>query len=111
LETGGWSRGTSSGAYLGTVTRTTTAGAKLRKTGAHLNRIAVIVSQCSTCGRIAIYFNGTLWRTISTYASSTHYKVVLIQPTVPVRVRTIELKALDPGKKVVIDGLSIARPL
>jgi hypothetical protein len=109
LATTGWTRGTSSGAYLGTVTRTTTAGAKLRKTGAQLNRIALIVTQCSTCGRIAIYFNGTLWRTISTYASSTHYKVVLIQPLTYLKTRTIELKAVDSGKKVVIDGLSVAR--
>jgi hypothetical protein len=109
LATTGWTRGTSSGAYLGTVTRTTTAGAKLRKTGAQLNRIALIVTQCSTCGRIAIYFNGTLWRTISTFASSTHYKVVLIQPLTYLKTRTIELKAVDAGKKVVIDGLSVAR--
>jgi len=109
LATTGWSRGTSSGAYLGTVTRTTTAGAKLRKTGAQLNRIALIVTQCSTCGRIAIYFNGTLWRTISTYAASTHYKVVLIQPLTYLKTRTIELKAVDAGKKVIVDGLSVAR--
>jgi hypothetical protein len=109
LATTGWSRDTSYAAYLGTVTRTTTAGAKLRKTGAQLNRIALIVTQCSTCGRIAIYFNGTLWRTISTYASSTHYKVVLVQPPTYLKTRTIELKAVDSGKKVVIDGLSVAR--
>ena len=109
LATTGWSRGTSSPAYLGTVTRTSTAGAKLRKTGAQLNRIALIVSTCSTCGRIGIYFNGTLWHTVNTFASTTHYKVVLIQPLTYQKTRTIELKALDSGKKVVIDGLSIAR--
>ncbi len=67
------------------------------------------MTQCSTCGRIAIYFNGTLWRTISTYAASTHYKVVLIQPLTYLKTRTIELKAVDAGKKVIVDGLSVAR--
>ena len=107
--TSGWTRSTSSSALFGTTTRTTTAGARLSLSSAHVDRIALIVTQCSTCGRVAITLNGVVFRTVSTVASTTHYRVVIIEPPFSLRTTTIGLKAVDSGKNLIIDALSIAR--
>jgi hypothetical protein len=107
--TSGWSRTTASAAYLGTITKTTIAGAKLQLTNAHTDHVALLVTTCSTCGRVTIYLNGIAWRTVSTVASSTHYQVILIQPAFSLRTTTIVLRSVDPGRQLLIDGLGIAR--
>jgi hypothetical protein len=107
--TSGWTRSTSSAAFAGTTTRTTTAGARLSLGNAHVDRIALIVTQCSTCGRVTITLNGVAFKTVSTVGSTTHYKVVIVEPPFSLRTTTIGLKAVDSGKNLIIDALSIAR--
>jgi hypothetical protein len=107
--TSGWTRSTSSAAFAGTTTRTTTAGARLSLSNAHVDRIALIVTQCSTCGRVAITLNGVVFKTVNTFGSATHYKVVIIEPPFSLRTTTIGLRALDSGKNLIIDALSVAR--
>jgi Fibronectin type III domain len=107
--TTGWSRITASSAYRGTLTTTTTNGAKLRLIGAHTDRIALVVMTCTSCGKIAIYLNGTYWRTVNTWASATHTRVILLPGTFSLRTATIVLANVSAGKRLIIDGIGIAR--
>jgi hypothetical protein len=109
--TSGWTRATSSATWLSTVTKTTTTGAKLQLSGVHTNRIALVVIQCSSCASVGIYLNGVLWRTVSTYASSTHYKAILIQPMFSSGITTITLRNASTGRTLYIDGLGVAHAL
>lgn len=109
LSGSGWSHPKDSGAYKGTLTRTTTKGSKLRLAGAKVARIALVVQTCSTCGKVGIYLGSSLWQTVDTHASTTHERVVLLPGTFSLRTTTIGLKALSSGKKVSIDGLGIAQ--
>jgi hypothetical protein len=108
---GTWSRTTttSAAAYLDTLTRTSTVGSRLQLSSAHVDRIALVVTDCSTCGNIGIYLNGVLWRTVGTHTSVSHYRVIVVLPAFSLRVTTIELRDALSGRQVVIDGLGIAR--
>jgi hypothetical protein len=108
---GTWSRTTttSTAAYLGTLTRTTTVGSRLQLAGAHVDRIVLVVTECSTCGNVGIYLNGVLWRTVGTHTSASHYRVIVVLPAFSLRITTIELRDALTGRQVVIDGLGIAR--
>lgn len=106
---GGWTRPASSGSYLGTVTRTSTLGAQLRLTVPETNRIALVVTQCPTCGNVAIYLNNVYWRTVPTYAATTRRGVILAQPAFSRRSTTITLRSMSAGKNLLVDGLGITR--
>jgi hypothetical protein len=107
--TSGWSRTTSSASYFGTITRTTISGAKLQLGSAQVDQIGLVVTRCSTCGRVSIYLNGVFWRRVSTYSATTQHRVMLIQPRFSLRTTTITLRSADAGKQLIIDGMSIAR--
>ena len=107
--TSGWTRATSSVSYQSTLTRTASLGAKLLLANAHLDRVALVVVECTSCGNVGIYLNGVLWRTVSTHATSTRYKVILIQPPFSLRTTTIVLRNASSGKQLIVDGLGIAR--
>src|SRR4029078_12117900 len=53
--TSGWTRAASSTAYAGTLTRTTTVGAKLPRSAGAFRRVAVVATTCSTCGSVEVY--------------------------------------------------------
>ena len=107
--TGGWSHIAAARAFAATETKTTTAGAQLLLSGAHVDRIALMVTTCSTCGSVAIYVSGGLWRTVSTHASTTHYRVLLLPGTFSLHIARIALKSASPGRQLLIDGIGIAR--
>lgn len=107
--TSGWSRTLSSAAYRGTLTRTATVGAKLQLSGAQVDRIALVVTECATCGSVGIYVNGALWHTVGTASTTTRYQVILLPGTFSLRSATIVLKSLSSARQLIIDGLGIAR--
>jgi hypothetical protein len=105
-----WSRKSSPAAYLGTTTVTSTKDAKLTLSGAKVRQIALVVGTCSSCGKIAVYLNGTLWRTIDTHSGSTKSKVVLVVPPFALKSATIVLKDVSASSKhLVIDGIGVSR--
>jgi hypothetical protein len=107
--TSGWQRVNSPSAYHGTLTTTATKGAKLKLSGAASDRLALVVKTCPTCGSVAISLNGTLWRTVSTSATTTHYQVIKLPGRFGLRTVTIVLKDVSAGKKIALDGLGVAR--
>jgi len=105
--TSGWTRTTASAAYRGTLTKTHTAGARLRLTHAQADRIALVVTTCSSCGRFAIYLNGSLWRTVDTHSAATHYRTIVLPGTFRLGTKTIVLKSLT--RYLLLDAIGIAR--
>jgi hypothetical protein len=105
----GWTRKTSSSYYRGTYTTTTHQGAKLTRTGAEFERVALVATECSTCGKVGIYSGSTQLGTVNLLHSTTVRKVIFTLPAVNYRTATITIKVLSSGKTVQIDGLGISR--
>jgi hypothetical protein len=104
----GWTRGTGSAYWYGTITRTSTLSRTLTRTGAQLKRVALVFTRCSTCGTVGVYVNGALVGKISTAGTAAN-KVVVILPAFSYRTGTVTLKVLTSGKPVYVDGLGISR--
>jgi hypothetical protein len=107
--TTGWSRLTSSSYYLGTYTSSKTLNARLTRTGAALDRVALVATRCSTCGTVAVYVGSTLIGNISLYSATTQRMAVLALPRFSLRSGTITIKVLTSSKTVQVDGLGISR--
>jgi hypothetical protein len=107
--TTGWSRTGSTVSYGGTLTRTNVLGARLVLKAAQVNRLALVVVECASCGNVAIYVNNGYWRTVSTYAPSTRYNVIVVPPTFSQRTATITLRNASTGRNLIVDGLGFAR--
>jgi hypothetical protein len=108
ILSGDWTRATSAGTYQGTLTTTTAQGAKLRLVGAHVDRVALVVTECPTCGKVGIYLGGAPWTTVNTYASTTRKQVILLPARFTLTTTTIALRAMSAGRRVLVDGLGIA---
>jgi hypothetical protein len=107
--TSGWTRLRSSGSYQGTITKSAHLGARLRLSGAVADRLALIVTRCSTCGKVGIYLGSTLWATVSTYSATTRKEAIILPGSFRLRTTTITLRVATSGKPVMIDGLGVAR--
>ncbi|MHB8245583.1 MAG: IPT/TIG domain-containing protein [Acidimicrobiales bacterium] len=107
--TPGWARGFGHAYYLGTYAKTTSVGAKLRLANAELDRMALVVTRCRSCGSVAIYLNGAYWRTVSTYSAITKHQVLLLLPRFSPKRATIVLKDVSKGRQLLIEGLGVTR--
>jgi hypothetical protein len=104
----GWSLKTGSAYYKSTYVTTTKVGAKLYATKVTAQRIALVVTTCSTCGSVKVYWGSTLLKTISLKTSSTHNKVLVTVVTWSApKTGTLYIKVASSGKKVIIDGVAI----
>jgi hypothetical protein len=104
----GWRRLHSSSAYGGTLTGTTRQGAKLILRAAHAHRLGLIVAKCPSCGRVAIYLNGSKWHTVDTAARTRRNRAILLPGTFRQRTPTIVLQNVSSKGRVLIDGLVLA---
>jgi hypothetical protein len=105
--TRGWTRVASRAAFGGTVSRGSLPSARLRLAHAHGDRLALLMRTCPTCGRIAVYRGGVLWRTVNTHSAKSHNRVLLFQPRFSLRTTTIWLQVVG-GKPVYLDGVAIS---
>lgn len=105
----GWVRATSSGFFARTYTATTRAGATLTRSGALIERIGLLATVCPRCGKIGIYLNGRLFRTVNLYSRTTHRQVLFTFPAFSYRKATVTLKVLTSGRTIQIDGLALSR--
>ena len=104
-----WTRISNKVYWNSTATVTTAHLARMRRTGAAVDRIAVIATTCSTCGTVGVYIGTTLVGKINLRTPATHHRSILTLPVFSYRTGTITLKVLTSGKSVQIDGLGIAR--
>ncbi len=106
----GWSRLTGSGYFNNTFSRTTLSGKSLTRTGIHAKSAKIMVTKCPSCGKIKIYWNGTLKHTYNLHSSSTKKKVYLSAVSFSsVHVGTLKIvSSLTSGQKVVVDALAVS---
>jgi hypothetical protein len=106
----GWTRGSGSGYYLATITSTAgTAGRTLSRSGAQLDRVAILITKCPTCGTVAIYVGSTRMAVVSLYAATTRYSQLVVLPRFTYRTETVFIRTTTSGKTVRLDGLGISR--
>ena len=106
--TGGWTRGTNARYYAGTYTTTSSAHAVLQLRGAQLDRLALVVTRCSTCGALTVYLNGVAFETINTQAAKPAYQTLVLPPAFSLRTATVTLRTTGT-RPVLIDGIGISR--
>ena len=105
-----WSRGTLSVFYKSTWVRSYTSGAKLTRTGVVARRISLVATTCPTCGKVRVYWGATLLRTVSLYSSTTiNKRVIGVTTFTSARSGTLTIRVYGSGRKVIIDGVAIAR--
>lgn len=104
-----WARLKSRAAYRGTLSRASVPGARLRLVHAHADQVALVVRTCPTCGPLAIYRSGVLWRTVNTRRSAAHNQVLVVLPKFSLRTTTLWLQPAST-KPVFVDGVAV-RPL
>jgi hypothetical protein len=110
VRSSSWSSGTLSLFYKSTWARSYTSGAKLTRTGVVARRISLIATTCPTCGKVRVYWGATLLRTISLYSSTTiNKRIIGVTTFTSARSGTLTLRVYGSGRKVILDGVAIAR--
>jgi hypothetical protein len=105
-----WTAGSGSAYYRSTYLRSSSAGARLTRTGVVAKRIALLVSTCPTCGTVKVYWGSTLLRTVSLASATTvNQKLVTVASFGSGRVGTLSIRVSSSGKKVIVDGVAIRR--
>lgn len=100
----------SSGAYTGKVLSATKKGATISRSGVKAKRIALVVTTCSTCGKVKVYLGTDLLRTVSLKSAGTRKKVVVsIAAFSWMRSGTVKVKVVTKGKKVLVEGIGISK--
>ena len=105
----GWVRVKSSRFWNATATDGKARSARVTRTSAHADRIALVATKCPACGLVAIYVGSTRVAKVSLASAKTHYRSVVLLPRFTYRAATITLKVLSSGRLVQIDGLGISR--
>jgi hypothetical protein len=101
-----WVRGSDPAAYDGTVTSSSHKGATL--TMSHVNgaHLSVLVTECSTCGKVTVLAGTKTLATLDLHASTTKHEVVLSVPLgTALSGATVKLVVATSGAPVKIDGL------
>jgi hypothetical protein len=102
---GTWTRTTETGYYLGTVSRSTIAGARLTSATVSARRLVVLVTKCPGCGTINVFWNGALVVTANLAASSTLKKQTVALPLLPqAQSGVLKITVQSSEKPVEIDG-------
>lgn len=107
---GRWTAGTGSAYYRSTYLKSSTAGAKLTRTGVVATRIALVATTCPTCGKVKVYWGSTLLKTVSLVSTRTvNKKLIPVATFAAARSGTLRIVVASGGRKVIIDGVAIRR--
>jgi hypothetical protein len=105
----GWSRVSATGYYRGTYSSNMHLNAMLTRTGAEFDRVALIATECPTCGKVGIYSGSTQLSTVDLHAATTKHQALVTLTKVSQRTATLTIKVLTSGKTIQIDGLGVSR--
>lgn len=107
----GWKHRSMSGRYNGTTTETTVAGKTMSfKSAAHA--FFLIGDKCAKCGKLKVFIDGALVKTVDTHASSTKLRQMLYSRTFAgTKTHTIKIKSLGTAgrPRVSIDAIGVQR--
>ena len=111
IRSPGWRAGTGSNYYLGTYLSSSTNHATLTRTRIRAREISLVATTCPTCGKVRVYWNGVVLKTVDLHSPSTRYRQVLPVARFPDHGRsgTLRLEVWGAGKRVVIDGVANPR--
>ena len=104
----GWTRGTGSGYYQRTLTRTSRQGAVLRLSGARADRIAVRAVQCPSCGSLSAHVGDRQVGSLRLRSNTTRTRTFTL-PFFPLTTGTVRLVVTSSRKPVIIDGLGVGQ--
>jgi hypothetical protein len=104
-----WTNNVGSSYYAGTARSTKHLNATLKRTGAQLDRLALLATKCPTCGTVGLYVSGELIGKVSLHATTTRNQQLIKLPAFGYRTGTVMIKVLTSAKLVRIDGLGISR--
>lgn len=100
----------SAGTYTGKVLSATKKGSTISRSGVKAKRIALVVTTCSSCGKVRVYIGSDLLKTVSLKSAGTRKKVVISIATFSwVRSGTVKVKVVTKGKKVLVEGIGVAK--
>ena len=105
---GAWTRAKGKAYYGGTITSAKAKGATLTRSGAQSGRVALVAAKGKGYGKVGVYYNGQLVKTVDLSAKRTTAKAVIALPRLAKK-GTVVLKVITSGKPVLIDGLLISR--
>ena len=106
-STGWLRRGGLAAYYHGTYSRTTTAGAVLRRTGT-FTRVAFTAVKCRGCGNVLVYSGATRIGSLSLNSTTTAL-TSWVSPVLTSRTAVVTLKVSSGGHPVSIDAFGLAR--
>jgi hypothetical protein len=106
--TSGWTRGSGTSFWNGTITTGTAKGRALSLAGAQLDRAGIVATRCSSCGTVGVYVGTTRVGKLD-LAGTKRYRTLFVLPAFTYRKGTVTLKVLSNGRSVQIDGLAITR--
>jgi hypothetical protein len=103
---GAWSKTAMAKGYLGSVARTTASGATLTSASLSAEQVAIVVTKCSGCGKVTVYWAGKAVGTLDLSARSTTYQSVIVVKKLPrVAKGTIVIKAATSRKPIYVDAV------
>lgn len=105
----GWSRLSYSSAYSRTLSRSTTAGTSLTRSGAYVRQVVLVVTTCPTCGSLDVYVGSTRIGSVGLYSSTTRTKQLRSVSATSLRSGTITLRVHTKGRPVIVDGLGVRK--
>jgi hypothetical protein len=103
----GWSAASGSKFYDRTITTTSKKGRTLTAK-VRAKTLSVVASTCTTCGKVGVYWDGKLLKSVSLAGKTANRVVVAITDFPTDRAGTVTLKTLKKGHKVAIDGLVVS---
>ncbi len=103
---GSWQRVSGSDYYLGSVSRSQTPGDTLTLSGAKALRLALVATECPSCGTVQISWNGAPLATMSLAAPSRLTQQIIPLPTLGHLPATLTI-TVQGTQPVEIDGLAI----
>jgi hypothetical protein len=109
---GNWTALSDSRLYRSTGLRSYSYGAKLIRTGVSSRSIRLVATTCPLCGKVKIYWNSGLLRTISLYSvRRVDRNSFRLASDEELHTGTLTIKVVSSGKKVIIDGVTISNVL
>ncbi|HEX5616409.1 MAG TPA: hypothetical protein VFZ83_14740 [Acidimicrobiia bacterium] len=106
-----WVKKLNTKAYAGALRTTKVLGATAIRTSVKANRIALLVTRCSTCGSVKVYWNNVLVKSVSTAGATTKYSQFIEVAdfgAVP-KTGTVKIVVSSSGKPLFLEGLAVLK--
>ena len=109
LATSGWVKRSGNGFYLGTIAKTKHGDSSLVARDVRVRDIDLVAQRCPSCGKVALFFNGTRVARVGLRSDRTLNKRVIHAFSFgSTRRGNVKLVVISKGSPVKIDGLALS---